>query len=80
MGVSLTRSHASPNTEDGLNFFDGSRDQYFAPGEAGDHALWKSKCFDYKKKEVVQFLLGQPKGNNTAALPSGHRTASGCPM
>lgn len=59
MGVSLTRSHASPNTEDGLNFFDGSRDQYFAPGEAGDHALWKSKCFDYKKKEVVQFLLGQ---------------------
>ena len=59
MGVSLTRSHASPNTEDGLNFFDGSRDQYCAPGEAGDHALWKSKCFDYKKKEVVQFLLGQ---------------------
>ena len=57
--VCLTCSHASPNTGDGLNLFDGSNDQYFARGEAGDHALWRSKCFDYGKREVVQFLLGQ---------------------
>lgn len=57
--AALSSSHASPNTGDGLNQFDGSDDQYFAPGAAGDHALWKSKCFDFAKKEVAQFLLGQ---------------------
>ena len=39
----LNPSHASPNEGDGLNLFDGT----------------ETKCFDYKKKEVVQFLLGQ---------------------
>ena len=55
----LNPSHASPNEGDGLNLFDGTETQYFAPGAAGTHSLWGSKCFDYKKKEVVQFLLGQ---------------------
>ena len=57
--VLLTSSHASPNVGDGLNFFDGTETQYFAAGETGTHSLWGSKCFDYKKREVVQFLLGQ---------------------
>ena len=30
--------------------------------------------------QMLQFLLGQSQRNNMAALPSGHRTASGCPM
>lgn len=55
----INDSHASPNIDDGLNCFDGSNHQYFAEGEAGEHRLWGSKCFDYKKREVVQFLLGQ---------------------
>lgn len=55
----MKASHASPNVGDGLNRFDGTDTQYFASGEAGNHSLWGSKCFDYKKREVVQFLLGQ---------------------
>lgn len=50
--VDLVQSHASPNSEDGLNFFDGSDHQYFPSGEAGNHTLWNSKCFDYSKREV----------------------------
>ncbi|KAK8794149.1 hypothetical protein WA171_003274 [Blastocystis sp. BT1] len=57
--IDIIQSHASPNIDDGLNCFDGSNHQYFAEGEAGEHRLWGSKCFDYKKREVVQFLLGQ---------------------
>ena len=30
--------------------------------------------------QMLQFLLGKPQRNDLAALPSGHRTASGCPM
>ncbi|CBK25035.2 uncharacterized protein [Blastocystis hominis] len=57
--VDIVQGHASPNVEDGINQFDGSDDLYFAPGEAGNHSQWGSKCFDYRKREVTQFLLGQ---------------------
>lgn len=66
--IDIVQSHASPNCDDGLNLFDGSDALYFAEGEAGNHKQWGSKCFDYRKREViilqtihqvVQFLLGQ---------------------
>jgi len=55
--LDIVHSHAVKNTAEGLNNFDGSGHQYFLEGEAGDHPQWDSKCFDYNKSEVVQFLL-----------------------
>ncbi len=61
MGVAVlldvVHSHAVKNTAEGLSDFDGSGNQYFHAGERGDHPLWDSKCFDYGKAEVRQFLL-----------------------
>ena len=52
--IDIIQSHASPNVDDGINNFDGSDDLYFVPGEAGNHAQWGSKCFNYKKPEVEE--------------------------
>ena len=59
--MDLVHSHAAKNTNEGLNKFDGSDDQYFHPGERGDHPHWDSKCFNYGKREVLQFLLSNLK-------------------
>jgi len=42
---------------EGLNEFDGTDHQYFHSGGKGDQPQWDSKCFDYGKKEVRQFLI-----------------------
>lgn len=55
--LDVVHSHAVKNTAEGLNDFDGSENQYFHKGPKGDHPLWDSKCFDYGKPEVRQFLL-----------------------
>lgn len=55
--LDIVHSHSVKNTAEGLNNFDGSGHQYFKEGDAGDHPQWDSKCFDYSKKEVQQFLL-----------------------
>ena len=55
--LDLVHSHAVKNMAEGLNDFDGSGNQYFHQGERGEHALWDSKCFDYGRPEVRQFLL-----------------------
>jgi 1,4-alpha-glucan branching enzyme len=55
--MDLVHSHTVKNINEGLNEFDGSDDQYFHPGERGNHPYWDSKCFDYGKREVLQFLL-----------------------
>ena len=55
--LDLVHSHAVKNSAEGLNDFDGSGNQYFHKGERGDHPLWDSKCFDYGRPEVRQFLL-----------------------
>lgn len=54
--MDLVHSHAVKNIYEGLNLFDGS-DYFFRHGAEGDHPLWDSKIFDYKKLEVIQFLL-----------------------
>jgi len=59
--MDLVHSHAAKNTREGLNQFDGSDDQYFHPGGRGDHPHWDSKCFNYGKREVLQFLLSNIK-------------------
>ena len=55
--LDVVHSHAVKNMAEGLNDFDGSGHQYFHDGPRGDHPAWDSKCFDYGRPEVRQFLL-----------------------
>jgi 1,4-alpha-glucan branching enzyme len=55
--LDVVHSHAVKNIAEGLNDFDGSGHQYFHSGPLGDHPAWDSKCFDYARPEVRQFLL-----------------------
>ncbi|MEZ4828511.1 MAG: alpha amylase C-terminal domain-containing protein [Bacteroidia bacterium] len=55
--MDVVHSHAVKNFGEGLNEFDGSKDQYFHPGGRGEHSAWDSKLFNYGKWEVRQFLL-----------------------
>ena len=55
--LDIVHSHAVKNLSEGLNDFDGSGNQYFHDGDRGEHPAWDSKCFDYGRAEVRQFLL-----------------------
>jgi len=55
--MDLVHSHASSNSLDGLNMFDGSNGQYFHSGPEGYHWMWDSRCFNYGEWEVMRFLL-----------------------
>jgi len=59
--MDVVHSHTVKNVAEGLNMFDGSDNQYFHPGERGNHPYWDSKCFDYGKREVIRFLLSNLK-------------------
>ena len=54
-------SHASCNTREGINEFDGTVWQFFHDGPKGDHQAWGTKCFNYDKNEVIHFLLSNLK-------------------
>lgn len=55
--MDLVHSHAVKNEREGLGRFDGSYDQYFHIGARREHSAWDSLCFNYRKNEVVHFLL-----------------------
>ncbi|GAA5956389.1 hypothetical protein JCM3765_005648 [Sporobolomyces pararoseus] len=55
--LDVVHSHASNNSLDGLNMFDGSSHQYFHEGPKGRHELWDSRLFNYGSHEVLRFLL-----------------------
>ena len=55
--MDVVYSHAVKNIAEGLNDFDGSKNQYFHTGGRGYHTGWDSKLFDYGRTEVLQFLL-----------------------
>jgi len=55
--LDVVHSHASKNTEDGLNMFDGSDACYFHSGARGNHDLWDSRLFNYYEWEVMRYLL-----------------------
>jgi 1,4-alpha-glucan branching enzyme len=57
--IELVHTHASANTADGLNQFDGSDEGYFLAGADGWHSEWGTRMFDYSKLEVLRFLLSQ---------------------
>lgn len=59
--LDLVHSHAVRNETEGLSCFAGDYNQYFYPGERGEHRLWNSRCFDYGKDEVLNFLLSNCK-------------------
>ena len=59
--MDLVHSHAVKNEAEGLSCFAGDYNQYFYPGERGEHRLWNSRCFDYGKNEVIGFLLSNCK-------------------
>ncbi|TKC43488.1 hypothetical protein EI555_007202, partial [Monodon monoceros] len=45
--LDVVHSHASKNSEDGLNMFDGTESCYFHYGPRGNHNLWDSRLFAY---------------------------------
>jgi len=59
--LDVVHSHASKNTREGLNEFDGTSYQFFHEGPRGDHSAWGTKCFDYGKPGVIHFLLSNLK-------------------
>ncbi len=59
--LDVVHSHASKNTREGINEFDGTAYQFFHDGGKGEHSAWGTKCFDYGKNEVLHFLLSNLK-------------------
>lgn len=55
--LDVVHSHASKNTMDGLNEFDGTTSCFFHDGGRGTHALWDSRLFDYTQMETLRLLL-----------------------
>ncbi len=59
--LDVVHSHASKNTREGINEFDGTQYQFFHEGARGYHSAWDTKCFNYDKNEVLHFLLSNLK-------------------
>ncbi len=59
--LDVVHSHASKNTREGINEFDGTVYQFFHEGGKGDHKAWDTKCFNYGKNEVMHYLLSNLK-------------------
>jgi len=55
--MDMVHSHAVSNEVEGLGRFDGTVFQYFHQGGRGRHEAWDSLCFDYRKPQVLHFLL-----------------------
>lgn len=47
--LDVVHSHASKNTKDGLNEFDGTDAGFFHSGPKGVHSLWDSRLFNYSE-------------------------------
>ena len=59
--LDIVHSHAVSNEAEGLSRFDGTDYLYFHRGERGKHPAWDSRCFDYGKPQVINFLLSNCK-------------------
>lgn len=62
-------SHASNNTLDGLNMFDGTDACYFHSGSRGYHWIWDSRLFNYGHWEVCMILKFRKLSNMWFFLP-----------
>ncbi len=59
--LDIVHSHSVSNEAEGLSYFDGTDYLYFHSGERGQHPAWNSRCFDYGKGQVLNFLLSNCK-------------------
>ncbi|KDP42706.1 hypothetical protein JCGZ_23646 [Jatropha curcas] len=59
--MDIVHSHASNNTLDGLNMFDGTEGHYFHSGSRGHHWMWDSRLFNYGSWEVLRYLLSNAR-------------------
>ncbi|KAK9835549.1 hypothetical protein WJX74_002755 [Apatococcus lobatus] len=59
--MDIVHSHASKNTNDGINMFDGTDAMYFHGGGRGYHWMWDSRCFNYGNWETLRFLLSNSR-------------------
>ncbi|RYR53139.1 hypothetical protein Ahy_A06g028110 isoform B [Arachis hypogaea] len=59
--MDIVHSHASNNTLDGLNMFDGTDTHYFHGGSRGYHWMWDSRLFNYGSWEVLRYLLSNAR-------------------
>ncbi|EFJ46288.1 1,4-alpha-glucan branching enzyme II, partial [Volvox carteri f. nagariensis] len=59
--MDIVHSHASKNTNDGINMFDGTDGMYFHGGPRGNHWMWDSRCFNYGNWETMRFLLSNAR-------------------
>ena len=59
--LDVVHSHAAANVAEGLAAFDGTENQFFHPGDRGNHPAWGTKLFNYGKDEVLRFLLSNLK-------------------
>ncbi|KAL2250744.1 UNVERIFIED_CONTAM: 1,4-alpha-glucan-branching enzyme 1, chloroplastic/amyloplastic [Sesamum indicum] len=59
--MDIVHSHASKNTLDGLNMFDGTDSCYFHSGPRGYHWMWDSRLFNYGQWEVLRYLLSNAR-------------------
>lgn len=55
--LDIVHSHAIKNENEGLSKLDGTMNQYFKDGPAGNHEAWDSRIYDYGKPQVAHFLL-----------------------
>lgn len=55
--MDIVHSHAVKNEAEGLSRYDGTYNQFFHPGDRGNHDQWDSRVFDYGKPGVAHFLL-----------------------
>ncbi|KAL7414871.1 glycoside hydrolase superfamily [Mrakia frigida] len=55
--LDVVHSHSCSNLEESLNEFNGTEGMYFREGKEGRHSVWGTRIFDYKKTEVIRFLL-----------------------
>lgn len=59
--MDIVHSHASKNTQDGINMYDGTDAMYFHGGGRGYHWMWDSRCFNYGTWETLRFLLSNAR-------------------
>ncbi len=59
--LDVVHSHACPNVGEGLNQLDGTDGQYFLEGGEGWHPAWGTRLFNYRRVEVLHFLLSNLK-------------------
>lgn len=59
--MDIVHSHASKNSNDGINMFDGTDAMYFHGGGRGYHWMWDSRCFNYGNWETLRFLMSNSR-------------------